>query len=74
LFGKPPVILKIVPKAGYDMYPEKIDHDSERKPEQEFSCGFRRTILELACVVSKKLNNFILFVSFPRQPTNFKTI
>jgi hypothetical protein len=34
--------MKIVPKAGYECTLEKIDHDSNGKPEQKFDAAFKK--------------------------------
>jgi hypothetical protein len=31
---KPPLILKIVPKAGHEYMPEKVDYEKEGNPEK----------------------------------------
>jgi hypothetical protein len=36
LFEKPPVILKIIPKADHECALEKSTNESEGKPEQKF--------------------------------------
>jgi hypothetical protein len=54
------VILKIVPKAGYECVQEKSTNESERKPEQKFDAAYG-TGLELVSVFKEASKNFILF-------------
>jgi hypothetical protein len=53
------VVLKIVPKAGYECTLEKTDHESKGKPEQKFEAAFG-TLLELVSVFKEASKNFIL--------------
>jgi hypothetical protein len=42
------LILKIVPKAGHEYTPEKVDYEREGKPEKKFDAAFGGTIFRIS--------------------------
>jgi hypothetical protein len=53
LFRNPPVILKIVPKAGYDVRRKNSVNESKGKLEQKFDAVYG-TIFRIRCLQKKQ--------------------
>jgi hypothetical protein len=70
LFWKPPVIMKIVPKAVYDMLLEKIDQWEGRKAATAVLCCSVETIFELISVFKEASRYLINYISF--SPSSLK--
>jgi hypothetical protein len=61
LFRNPPVILKIVPEAGYDtIYSEKISKDSEENRNSNSDATFQKILIIKKCFQGSQAKPVVL--------------
>jgi hypothetical protein len=73
-FQKPPAILKIVLKAGVDIYTgENLQMTVQENQDIKILMRLLEQSLDLVCVFKETSRNFSKFIFFTRQPKMSKT-